>query len=109
MFSECIHSLADTINQLILAYGIHKSIQVMIFAMIKIAIIIVLLQDSRFISSIRLFQHEICVLTDFRCGYFLCRYRSLDLSWRFRSDTSGTNGRIFLGKIRIIIILTYLL
>ncbi|GJQ78810.1 hypothetical protein Trydic_g2652 [Trypoxylus dichotomus] len=27
MFSECIHSLADTINQLILAYGIHKSIQ----------------------------------------------------------------------------------
>lgn len=28
MFSECIHSLADTINQLILAYGIHKSVQV---------------------------------------------------------------------------------
>ncbi|ENN74437.1 hypothetical protein YQE_08972, partial [Dendroctonus ponderosae] len=28
MFSECIHSLADTINQLILAYGIHKSIQI---------------------------------------------------------------------------------
>ncbi|KAI4462667.1 huel-cation transporter [Holotrichia oblita] len=27
MFSECIHSLADTINQLILAYGIHKSVQ----------------------------------------------------------------------------------
>ncbi|XP_060530750.1 proton-coupled zinc antiporter SLC30A9, mitochondrial [Cylas formicarius] len=27
MFAECIHSLADTINQLILAYGIHKSIQ----------------------------------------------------------------------------------
>lgn len=30
MFSECIHSLADTINQLILAYGIHKSVQVSI-------------------------------------------------------------------------------
>lgn len=27
MFSECVHSLADTINQLILAYGIHKSVQ----------------------------------------------------------------------------------
>ncbi|CAB0020304.1 unnamed protein product [Nesidiocoris tenuis] len=27
MFSEAIHSLADTINQLILAYGIHKSVQ----------------------------------------------------------------------------------
>ncbi|KAJ2950452.1 hypothetical protein O0L34_g8695 [Tuta absoluta] len=27
MFSECIHSLADTVNQLILAYGIHKSVQ----------------------------------------------------------------------------------
>merc|ERR1740131_372335 len=25
MFSEAIHSLADTINQMILAYGIHKS------------------------------------------------------------------------------------
>ena len=25
MFSEAIHSLADTINQVILAYGIHKS------------------------------------------------------------------------------------
>lgn len=28
MFSESIHSLADTINQLILAFGIHKSVQV---------------------------------------------------------------------------------
>lgn len=28
MFAEAIHSLADTINQLILAYGIHKSTQV---------------------------------------------------------------------------------
>lgn len=28
MFSECLHSLADTVNQLILAYGIQKSIQV---------------------------------------------------------------------------------
>ncbi|KAF5271191.1 hypothetical protein FQR65_LT05335 [Abscondita terminalis] len=28
MFSECIHSLADMINQIILAYGIHKSIQI---------------------------------------------------------------------------------
>lgn len=28
LFSECIHSLADTVNQLILAYGIHKSVQV---------------------------------------------------------------------------------
>ncbi|GAB0094802.1 Zinc transporter 9 [Sergentomyia squamirostris] len=28
MFAECIHSLADTINQLILAYGIHKSNQI---------------------------------------------------------------------------------
>lgn len=27
MFSEAIHSMADTINQLILAYGIHKSVQ----------------------------------------------------------------------------------
>lgn len=27
MFAECIHSLADTINQIILAYGIHKSTQ----------------------------------------------------------------------------------
>ncbi|KZS06165.1 Zinc transporter 9 [Daphnia magna] len=27
MFSECLHSLADTANQLILAYGIHKSSQ----------------------------------------------------------------------------------
>lgn len=27
MFAECIHSLADTTNQLILAYGIHKSTQ----------------------------------------------------------------------------------
>ncbi|XP_011638830.1 zinc transporter 9 isoform X2 [Pogonomyrmex barbatus] len=27
MFSECIHSAADTFNQLILAYGIHKSVQ----------------------------------------------------------------------------------
>lgn len=27
MFAECIHSLADTINQVILAYGIHKSTQ----------------------------------------------------------------------------------
>ncbi|KAK6630276.1 hypothetical protein RUM44_004943 [Polyplax serrata] len=27
MFSEAVHSLADTINQLILAYGIHKSVQ----------------------------------------------------------------------------------
>lgn len=28
MFSECVHSAADTCNQLILAYGIHKSVQV---------------------------------------------------------------------------------
>lgn len=28
MFAECIHSLADTMNQLILAYGIHKSTQI---------------------------------------------------------------------------------
>ncbi|XP_065159015.1 proton-coupled zinc antiporter SLC30A9, mitochondrial [Atheta coriaria] len=28
LFSECIHSLADTINQVILAYGIHKSVQI---------------------------------------------------------------------------------
>lgn len=28
IFSECIHSAADTCNQLILAYGIHKSVQV---------------------------------------------------------------------------------
>lgn len=28
MFAECIHSLADTINQLILVYGIHKSTQI---------------------------------------------------------------------------------
>ncbi|XP_045480068.1 zinc transporter 9 [Harmonia axyridis] len=27
MFSECIHSFADTINQIILAFGIHKSVQ----------------------------------------------------------------------------------
>lgn len=27
LFSECIHSLADTVNQIILAYGIHKSVQ----------------------------------------------------------------------------------
>ncbi|XP_011503548.1 PREDICTED: zinc transporter 9 [Ceratosolen solmsi marchali] len=27
MFSECIHSAADTFNQLILAYGIYKSVQ----------------------------------------------------------------------------------
>lgn len=27
MFSECVHSAADTCNQLILAYGIHKSVQ----------------------------------------------------------------------------------
>lgn len=27
MFAEAIHSLADTINQVILAYGIHKSTQ----------------------------------------------------------------------------------
>ncbi|KAL3267352.1 hypothetical protein HHI36_011483 [Cryptolaemus montrouzieri] len=27
MFSECIHSLADTVNQVILAFGIHKSVQ----------------------------------------------------------------------------------
>lgn len=27
MFSECVHSAADTFNQLILAYGIHKSVQ----------------------------------------------------------------------------------
>lgn len=27
MFAECIHSFADTTNQLILAYGIHKSTQ----------------------------------------------------------------------------------
>ncbi|CAK1578412.1 unnamed protein product [Parnassius mnemosyne] len=28
LFSECIHSLADTVNQVILAYGIHKSVQI---------------------------------------------------------------------------------
>lgn len=28
MFAECIHSLADTLNQCILAYGIHKSTQI---------------------------------------------------------------------------------
>lgn len=28
MFAECIHSFADTTNQIILAYGIHKSTQV---------------------------------------------------------------------------------
>lgn len=28
MFAECIHSLADTTNQLILLYGIHKSTQI---------------------------------------------------------------------------------
>lgn len=27
LFAEAIHSLADTINQIILAYGIHKSTQ----------------------------------------------------------------------------------
>lgn len=28
MFAECVHSAADTCNQLILAYGIYKSVQV---------------------------------------------------------------------------------
>lgn len=28
MFSECIHSMADTINQVILAFGIYKSVQI---------------------------------------------------------------------------------
>ena len=28
MFSECLHSLADTVNQLIIAYGIHISSKV---------------------------------------------------------------------------------
>ncbi|KAF4524157.1 hypothetical protein B566_EDAN010612 [Ephemera danica] len=27
LFAECIHSLADTVNQLILCFGIHKSVQ----------------------------------------------------------------------------------
>lgn len=34
MFAESIHSLADTINQLILAYGIHKSVQVSYYLII---------------------------------------------------------------------------
>lgn len=33
MFSECLHSLADTANQLILAYGIHKSSQVNLYVL----------------------------------------------------------------------------
>ncbi|XP_050420654.1 zinc transporter 9 [Adelges cooleyi] len=28
MFSECVHSMADTINQVILAFGIYKSVQI---------------------------------------------------------------------------------
>ncbi|XP_050543587.1 zinc transporter 9 [Daktulosphaira vitifoliae] len=28
MFSECVHSMADTINQIILAFGIYKSVQI---------------------------------------------------------------------------------
>jgi zinc transporter 9 len=28
MFSECIHSMADTINQVILAFGVYKSVQI---------------------------------------------------------------------------------
>lgn len=36
MFSECVHSAADTCNQLILAYGIHKSVQVCILCYIKL-------------------------------------------------------------------------
>ena len=28
LFAEALHSLADTTNQLILAYGVHKSMQV---------------------------------------------------------------------------------
>lgn len=28
MFSECIHSMADTVNQVILAFGIYKSVQI---------------------------------------------------------------------------------
>lgn len=39
MFAESIHSLADTINQLILAYGIHKSTQVTINKMIKMFVL----------------------------------------------------------------------
>ncbi len=27
LFAECIHSLADTINQLILAFGLHQSLK----------------------------------------------------------------------------------
>ncbi len=104
MFAESIHSLADTINQLILAYGIHKSVQVWVPVKFQIEkllpyALLIVLSDCRLRPSVRLYKHEVCVVVNIWRWYILYRNWPVVLPWHPGLSESSTNRRFLLGKL----------
>lgn len=106
MFAECIHSFADTTNQIILAYGIHKSTQVHAhcandadtnYCNSTLILSNFLIADCRSRSPIRIYQHEVCVIIDFGRWNFLRWYRSIILSWHTWFTDASAMRRLLLG------------
>lgn len=102
MFAESIHSLADTINQLILAYGIHKSVQVSE----KLNFLWndkshrndASLSDRWLRSSVRVHQHEVCFIIDIWRWHLLSWNGIVILPRICGLSESSSHRRFFLGN-----------
>lgn len=104
MFAESIHSLADTINQLILAYGIHKSVQVSNQNLTKNYCIGrdsfgICFPDRWLRPSIRIRKYEICVVIDIWRWNILYRNGTVVLSRNSGPSESSSNRRLLLGEL----------
>lgn len=78
MFAESIHSVADTANQIILAFGIHRSIKVIPYQTSGPGDIFIRKKNHFFVeskskASVRLLKHAIHIVTDIRRCYLLCK------------------------------------
>ena len=88
MFAECLHSLADTINQLILAYGIHKSSQVSCSnELIRVRDNLIFVASNPR-PSLRIYEHAVCGITCFRGWHLLHGSWPVGLPWGVRSFKS---------------------
>lgn len=110
MFAECIHSFADTTNQIILAYGIHKSTQVSVCVcvccylllcchalIIHQMFVMFMFADGRSRSPVRIYKYEICVVIDIGRWNLLRWHRPLILPWHNGFDGARTVRGFLLG------------
>lgn len=109
MFAECIHSFADTTNQIILAYGIHKSTQVSVCVccyllllgchslIIHQMFVMFMFADGRSRSPVRIYKYEICIVIDIGRWNLLRWHRSLILPWHNGFDGARTVRGFLLG------------